>query len=67
MCHKYLQHNYRNNTLFCKLSNNEVITFNSPMELVGLRVKYKNNNDISIVEFVNLNVNEVWDITLSEI
>ena len=65
--YRLLRFNSRNSTLYCMLSNNEVVIFNSPMELVNLRVKHKNDNDISIVESIDLNENGVYDITLNNI
>ena len=64
--YRNLQHNYRNNTLFCKLSNNEVVTFIHPTELIGLRVKDSTNN-IYIVESIDLTEDEVWDLTLNNV
>ena len=64
--YRYLQHNSRNNTLFCKLSNNEVVSFDHPTELIGLRVKDSTNN-IYIVESIDLTEDDVWNITLNMI
>ena len=64
--YRNLQHNYRNNTLFCKLSNNEVVTFIHPTELIGLRVKDSTNN-IYIVKSIDLTEDEVWDLTLNNV
>ena len=63
--YRNLQYNSRNNTLFCKLSNNEVVSFIHPTELISLRVKDSTNN-IYMVESIDL-TDDVWDITLSEI
>ena len=64
--YRYLQHNSRNNILFCKLSNNEVVSFDHPTELIGLRVKDSTNN-IYIVESIDLTEDDVWNITLNMI
>lgn len=64
--YRNLQHSSRNNSLFHILSNNEVVSFNHPTELIGLRSKDITNN-IHIVESIDLIDNEVWDLTLNKI
>lgn len=62
--YRYLRFDPINNSLYCNLSSGETITFEDITELIGYKVKDKSNN-IYMIETIELNDDEVYELTLN--